>query len=66
MLYKTYTHHSRKFIRLLRENGYKLIRQNGSHSIYKNDNGNTITININLNAMVARRLIRENNLKFSH
>ena len=49
--------------RKLRKNGYILDHINGSHYIYKNSKGNVITINLRLNPMVAKRLIRENRLK---
>ena len=53
----------RKFQRKLRVNGYTLHHMRGSHQIYRNGNGETIVINNKLNAMVARRLEREFNLK---
>ena len=49
--------------KLLAENNYLLSRIRGSHFIYKSTvNGNTISVNKDLNPMVARRLIKENNL----
>lgn len=57
---KVYT--SREFKRLLIDNGYVYKRTTGDHMIYGNGK-NTISFNIrNLNRMVARRLIKENNL----
>lgn len=54
---------SRVFIKLLKANGYELLRGNGSHRIYSNGT-NKITITVpTINAMVMRRLIKENNLK---
>ena len=52
----------RKFTRLLIDNGYHRARIRGSHYIFVNDQGNSITINKDINRMVKRRLIHENNL----
>lgn len=56
------TWNKREFERLLRRNGYKLDRVNGSHYIYTNGSS-SISIKPKINKMVARRLIKENNLK---
>lgn len=53
----------RDFNRVLRKNGYKPVRHNGSHQIYKNVQGNTISINGTPNGCIVARLIKENNLK---
>ena len=53
----------RKFQRKLRANGYTLNHMRGSHQIYRNGNSETIVINNKLNAMVAKRLIKEFNLQ---
>ena len=53
----------RKFRRLLNNNGYRCDRIKGSHYIFENKNGRTITINRNPNRMVMQRLIAENNLR---
>lgn len=50
------------FDRMLKNNGYSKLRSKGSHTIYCNRDGNKITVNSHLNKMVARRLIKENNL----
>lgn len=52
------------FIKVLKRNGYYLSkgRGNGSHSIYINDLGNHISVPLRIKAVVARRLIKENNL----
>ncbi len=55
-------YNKRTFQKLLESNGYHYVRCNGSHFIYKNEQGNTISMNKDLNRMVAMRLIRENNL----
>ena len=53
----------RKFQRKLRANGYTLRHMRGSHQIYRNGNSETIVINNKLNAMVAKRLVKEFNLQ---
>lgn len=50
------------FIKLVEQNGYRYSRNNGSHSIYKNDEGKHITIPLRLKGVIAHRLIKENNL----
>lgn len=55
------TKEMRNFIPTLISNGYREIRSNGSHFIYSNGT-NQITVNKDLNKMVRRRLIKENNL----
>lgn len=52
----------RNFRILLKNNGYILDRTKGSHFIYKNFDGNTISFNKDLNKMVAKRLIKEHKL----
>lgn len=53
----------KEFRRLLIDNGYKYERCRGDHMIYSK-NGRIISFNIiKLNRMVARRLIKENNLR---
>lgn len=47
--------------KILKLNGYSLNRTKGSHFIYSNG-CNTISINKDLNMMVARRIIKENQL----
>lgn len=47
--------------KMLKANGYSLIRTKGSHFIYSNGD-ETISINKDLNMMVARRLIKEHSL----
>ena len=51
----------REFEPILKANGYREIRSNGSHFIYSNGT-NQITVNKDLNKMVRKRLIKENNL----
>ena len=58
---KEYT--ERDFERLLKANGYSLDRQKGDHNIWTNGS-NTISITAGrpINRMLARRIIKENNL----
>ena len=46
----------------LKVDGYTYERTNGSHAIYKKIGYNNIIINRKLNPMIAKRLIKENNL----
>ena len=55
------TKEMREFEPILKANGYREIRSNGSHFIYSNGT-NQITVNKDLNKMVRKRLIKENNL----
>ena len=51
----------REFADVLKSNGYHEARRNGSHYIFTNGK-NTISANKDLNKMVRKRLIKENNL----
>lgn len=52
----------REMIRILLDNGFELVSQNkGTHKKFKRD-GKHVIVNKNLNMIVARRLIKENNL----
>lgn len=53
----------RDFVKILKRNGYSLIRHKGSHSIYYNEKGNHISIPKTIKSVIAQRLIKENNLK---
>ena len=53
---------SREFIKIVEFNGFYYNRCKGDHAIYVNDNGNHISIPKNLECVIARRLIKENNL----
>jgi len=57
---RQYTH--REFIRICAANGFYYSRHNGDHAIYVNDIGRHISIPKNLECVIARRLIKENNL----
>ena len=52
----------REFIKIVEFNGFYYNRHNGDHAIYINDNGRHISIPKNLKSVIARRLIKENNL----
>lgn len=52
----------KEFIRMVEKNGYHYVRNNGSHSIYMNNEGRHITIPLRIEAPIAKRLIKENNL----
>lgn len=56
------TKEMREFVPVLISNGYREIRSNGSHFIYSNGI-RQITVNKDLNKMVRKRLIKENNLR---
>jgi predicted RNA binding protein YcfA (HicA-like mRNA interferase family) len=43
-------------------NGFYYMRSNGSHSIYVNKEGHHMSIPLKLVCVIARRLIKENNL----
>lgn len=52
------------FIKVLKKNGYILEKGKGkgSHSLYINKEGKRISIPLEIKAVIARRLIKENNL----
>ena len=54
---------SREFIKIVEFNGFYYNRHNGDHAIYVNDRGRHISIPKNLECVIARRLIKENNLE---
>ena len=51
----------KQFVPILMKNGYHKVRTKGSHFIYCNGE-NTIAVNKDLNRMVRKRLLKENNL----
>lgn len=57
---KQYT--QREFIKVVKRNGYTYNRHNGDHAIYVNAKGKHISIPQKLECVIARRLIKENNL----
>lgn len=52
----------RHFEQRLRRNGFVRVRITGSHYIYKGVDGQTISVNKDLNEMVRRRLVKEYHL----
>lgn len=60
---KARTYSQREFLQILKNNGYRWLRNGkGGHTIYSKDD-DTIAVNQNINKMVALRLIKEHNLK---
>ena len=60
----TVTYNKRDIQRILKNNGWVLHHQKGSHMIYKNSKGEHLTIGCcKYNKMVMQRLIKEHNLK---
>lgn len=57
---KQYT--SREFIKIVQSNGFYYLRHNGDHAIYRNSKGKHISIPKKLECVIARRLIKENQL----
>ena len=57
---KQFTH--REFVRVVVANSFYYDRHNGDHAIYVNDKGRHVSIPKNLECVIARRLIKENNL----
>ena len=54
---------AREFIKIVEFNGFYYNRYNGDHAIYVNNKGRHISIPKNLESVIARRLIKENNLE---
>ena len=54
---------TREFEQILTRNGFKYHHQKGDHRIWKR-NSEIIVITKKLNKMIARRLLKEYNLKF--
>lgn len=53
----------REFIKICIANGFYYSRHNGDHAIYINDSGKHISIPNHLESVIAKRLIKENNLE---
>ena len=60
---KQWTH--TEFCKMAERNGFYYMRHNGSHSIYVNKEGHHMSIPHKLSCVIARRLIRENNLNIN-
>jgi len=56
---------NKEFVRVLTQNGFlsSSTRGKGSHTVYVNSHGKHISIPLKIAAPIARRLIKENNLK---
>ena len=52
----------REFVKLVRQNGSEYVRSKGGHDIYYNNKGRHVSIPQTLVDVIARRLIKENNL----
>ena len=53
----------REVDKILKNNGYKIIRCNG-HKIYGNDGGNTISIPKTCCTYLVKRVFKENNIVY--
>ena len=53
----------REFIKIVEFNSFYYNRHNRDHIVYVNDKGRHISIPKNLKSVIARRLIKENNLE---
>lgn len=51
----------KEFIKVVKKNGFRYERHSGSHAIYSK-NGRHVSIPHKLECVIARRLIKENNL----
>ena len=60
MKYKVYSY--RKMKRILKDNGYRVSRIKGDHITWTNGEC-SLTINLDPNPMVARRILKTYNLK---
>lgn len=52
----------KQMCKILKRNKYHFDRYSGDHAIYVREGHHHISINVHLNPMVARRLIKENGL----
>lgn len=55
----------KKFVRIMEYNDFFFDRNKGSHSIFLNSSGHHISVPVNLKCVIARRLIKENNLNIN-
>lgn len=58
---KQYKH--KEFVRIVRANGFHYNRHSGDHAIYTNNRGRHISIPAKLESVIAKRLIKENDLE---
>lgn len=54
----------KEFIKVVKSNGFRYERHSGSHAIYSR-NGRHVSIPHKLECVIARRLIKENNLNIN-
>ena len=60
----TVTYNKRDIQRILKDNGWNFHHQKGGHVIYKNGNGEHLTIAISkCNKMIMQRLIKQYSLR---
>lgn len=58
------TYNKRDVQRIMKNNGFVFHHQNGSHTIYRNDKNEHLSVNVNdCNRMIMQRLIKQYNLK---
>lgn len=48
---------------ILKDNGYEQVRQTGSHRVWNNGDTTISVPSVSLKAVVANRIIKENNLR---
>lgn len=58
---KQYKH--KEFVRIVRANGFHYNRHSGDHAIYTDNRGRHISIPAKLESVIAKRLIKENDLE---
>ena len=51
-----------EFVKVLTINGFILDRYSGSHTIFKHEDGRTISIPRSMNSCIIQRLVKENKL----
>lgn len=54
-----YSKKVREVMPILKENGYYIVDTKGSHIKFRNETGNTIVVNKDLNKMVRKRITKE-------
>ena len=60
----TITYNKKDIQRILKSNGWTVHRQKGSHIVYKNANGEHLTVTVNTcNKMIMQRLIKQYGLQ---
>lgn len=58
------TINKREVLRILKNNGWTIHHTNGSHTIYRNEKNEHLSVNVgSCNRMIMRRLIKQYNLK---